>query len=118
MNSKFLKVKDEKRSERIASALYDNQNMDILKTEGGGFIETEGMEKTYKVTQNQLKNEVDINTKQKIFSLTLDQFGPYTVRFDRPGRHLLLGGEKGHMAMVFFSFFKMCCFSLFSRWMR
>lgn len=103
MNSKFLKAKDEKRSERIASALFDNQNMEILKTEGGGYIETEGMEKTYQITQEKLKNEVDINTKQKIFSLTLDQFGPYTARFDRPGRHLLLAGEKGHLAMVLFS---------------
>lgn len=100
MNSKILKAKDEKRSERIASALFDNQNMEILKTEGGGYIETEGMEKTYQISQEKLVKEVDINTKQKVYSLTLDQFGPYTVRFDRPGRHLLLAGEKGHLAMV------------------
>ena len=97
-----MKAKDEKRSERIAAALFDNQNIEMLKTEGGGFIETEGMEKTYKITQESLSKEVDINTKRKIFSLTLDQFGPYTVRFDRPGRHLLLTGEKGHVAMVFY----------------
>ena len=103
MNSKFLKAKDEKRSERIASVLFDNQNMDILKTEGGGYIETEGMEKTYQVTQDKIAKEVDRNTRHKIYSLTLDQFGPYIVRFDRPGRHLLLAGEKGHLAMVILS---------------
>ena len=100
MNSKILKSKDEKRSERIAEALYDNVNVDILKTEGGGFIETEGMERTFKLKQKDLAKEVDMNTRQKIFSLTLDQFGPYSVCFDRPGRHLLMTGEKGHIAMV------------------
>lgn len=112
MNSKFLKAKDEKRSERIASALFDNQNMEILKTEGGGYIETEGMEKTYQVTQDKIAKEVDRNTRNKIYSLTLDQFGPYTVRFDRPGRHLLLAGEKGHLAMVCFGILFYC------RWMH
>lgn len=58
------------------------------------------MEKTYQMTQKKLKKEVDLNTKRKMFSLTLDQFGPYKVHFDRPGRHLLLSGEKGHIAMV------------------
>lgn len=100
MNSKILKSKDEKRSERIAEALVDNADVDILKTEGGGYIETEGMEKTYKLRQKDIAKAVDRNTKQKMYSLTLDQFGPYTVHFDRPGRHLLLGGEKGHLAMV------------------
>lgn len=58
------------------------------------------MEKTYDVSQKQIKSEVDLNTQRKMFSLTLDQFGPYKVHFDRPGRHLLLSGEKGHLAMV------------------
>ncbi len=74
--------------------------MQILKTEGGGYIEAEGMEKTYQMTQKKMKKEVDLNTKRKMFSLTLDQFGPYQIQFDRPGRHLLLSGEKGHIAMV------------------
>ena len=100
MKSKILKQKDERRSERIADALFDTKSADILKTEGRGFLETEGVEKTYEISQNQIKKEVDINTQRKMFSLTLDQFGPYKVRFDRPGRHLLLSGEKGHIAMV------------------
>lgn len=58
------------------------------------------MEKTYDVSQKQIKSEVDLNTQRKMFSLTLDQFGPYKVHFDRPGRHLLLSGEKGHLAMA------------------
>ena len=95
MKSKILKKKEEQRNEAIASALYDNKSPEILKTEGGGYLEPEGMERTYR-----MKQEVDLNTQRKIFSLTLDQFGPYQVQVDRPGRHLLLGGEKGHLAMV------------------
>ena len=39
------------------------------------------MEKTYQITQKQIKEEVDLNTRHKIFDLTLDQFGPYKVQF-------------------------------------
>lgn len=113
MNSKILKKKDEKRSQRIADALYDTRNTDLLKTEDGGYLEAEGMEKTYKITQKEIKEEVDLNTRQKIFDLTLDQFGPYKVQFDRPGRHVLLSGEKGHLAMVL-----LMDMSLSSRWTR
>ena len=100
MKSKILKKKEEQRNEAIASALYDNKSTEILKTEGGGYLEPEGMDRTYRMKQDKLKTDVDLNTPRKIFSLTLDQFGPYQVQFDRPGRHLLLGGEKGHLAMV------------------
>ena len=113
MNSKILKKKDKKRSQRIAHALYDTRNTDILKTEDGGYLEAEGMEKTYKISQKEIKEEVDLNTRQKIFDLTLDQFGPYKVQFDRPGRHVLLSGEKGHLAMVL-----LMDMSLSSRWTR
>lgn len=99
-----MKSKDEKRSERIAEALLDNQTVEILKTEDTGLIETEGMEKSSFLTQERIAKEVDMNTRQKMYSLTLDQFGPYKVYFDRPGRHLLLSGEKGHLAMVLFVF--------------
>lgn len=100
MKSRILKKKEEKRNEMILNAMADNRAAEILKTEGGGYIEAEGMERTYQMTQDRLRKEVDVNTQRKMFSLTLDQFGPYQVHFDRPGRHLLMSGEKGHIAMV------------------
>jgi len=59
----------------------------------------EGMEKTYKFTQVQLAENVDLNTAKKIFDLKLDDFGHYTIDYTRNGRNLLLGGQKGHLAM-------------------
>jgi U3 small nucleolar RNA-associated protein 7 len=36
----------------------------------------------------------------QIFDLKLDKFGPYVVDYSRNGRHLVFGGEKGHLALV------------------
>ena len=38
--------------------MFDNKNVQILKTEGGGYIEAEGMEKTYQMTQKKMKNTI------------------------------------------------------------
>jgi len=58
------------------------------------------MERTFKVTQKQLKAEVDVNTAKNIFDLTLTQYGPYSLDLTRNGRHMILGGRKGHLAML------------------
>jgi U3 small nucleolar RNA-associated protein 7 len=64
------------------------------------FLEAEGIEKTYKFTQNQLSENVDLNTAKKIFNLDLPDFGPYRMNYTRNGRNLLLGGQKGHIATM------------------
>ncbi|KAF0692540.1 Aste57867_16352 [Aphanomyces stellatus] len=72
---------------------------EILLPEVGGALIAEGMEKTYKFTQAQLADNVDRNTAQKIFDLDLPTFGPYAIDYTRNGRNLILGGQKGHLAV-------------------
>lgn len=91
----------------------------MLLTEESGYLEAEGIEKTYNYRQDQLVKELDMNTASKVgiprskhtltlfllvfvvtqvFSLDLPDFGPYAIDYTRNGRHLLIGGRKGHLA--------------------
>lgn len=66
-----------------------------------GFIETEEpLERTYKVTQREIIASVPLSSAQQSWSRELTQFAPYAVRFARNGRHLLLGGRRGHVVMM------------------
>lgn len=60
----------------------------------------EGVEKTFNITQNKIAEEADLQTSRKIFDLKLTEFGPYKFDYTRNGRFLLLGGKKGHIAML------------------
>jgi len=74
----------------------------VLHTEQSGFIETETeMDRTYKMTQKELKNHVDEQTAEQIFDLTLDQYSPYGINYDRSGRcGILYGTNGGHIALM------------------
>lgn len=74
----------------------------LFNTEDRGFLEVEHeRERTLKVNQKELKNLLPVQAAQNIFDLTLTEYGPYGA-FDvtRNGRHLLLGGRKGHLSMI------------------
>ncbi|GMI31137.1 hypothetical protein TrRE_jg11436 [Triparma retinervis] len=74
---------------------------EILDTTEGGFIEAEGeMERTYKVKMGDIKESVDEQTSKQIFDLTLTDHPPYNVSYSRTGRHLLLTGRLGHVALM------------------
>ena len=44
--------------------------------------------------------EVESSVARKVFDLKLPELGPYNVAFTRSGRHMLLGGRKGHLALM------------------
>ena len=44
--------------------------------------------------------EVESGVAKKVFDLKLPELGPYNVAFTRSGRHMLLGGRKGHLALM------------------
>ena len=67
---------------------------EILQPHEAGFLEAEGMEKTFKFTQDLIRENVDKASARKIFELKLE-YGQYKLRYSRNGRHLLMGGQKG-----------------------
>lgn len=74
------------------------QKAEILLTEEQGFIETEGMEKSWRFKQDDIVKNVDVSTANKRFDLKLPAYGPYNIDYTRNGRDLLICGKKGHVA--------------------
>lgn len=91
-----LRVLEEK-AEEAAVLAAENE---ILLTETGGYLEAEGMERTYNFKQKQIREAVDLNTQAKMFSLDLPRTGPYRLDYSANGRWMLLGGKRGHVALV------------------
>ena len=80
----------------------------LLNTESAGFLEAEGMEKTFGITQERLLEEVPQQAAKKRFSLKLEK-GPYIVDYSRNGRSLLLAGRRGHVAALEWETGKLRC---------
>lgn len=74
--------------------------MDLLKTETSGHLEAEGVEKTYRFSQDQLTQEIPMQSAKKRFDLKLTDGGAYNVDYTRDGRFLLLAGKRGHVAAM------------------
>lgn len=103
-----------KRAERHA-ALADKYLHGARPGEEAGMLEPENeMERTARVTQAQIKDEVGIETARKSFDLKLGgkgtpSLGPYRCDYTRNGRHLVLGGRKGHLAAFDWQSGKLSC---------
>ncbi len=77
------------------------QDAEILLENQEGFIQTEGnLEKTYKVRQDEIKQEIAVETAKMGFDLKLEGLGPYIMDYTRNGRGLLLAGRKGHVSTM------------------
>ena len=77
------------------------QDAEILHEHEEGFLEPEGeLERTYKVTQEAIKENVAVETAKKGFDLKLEGLGPYVCDYTPNGRGLLLAGRKGHVATM------------------
>lgn len=74
------------------------EKAEILLTEEQGFIEGEGLEKTWRFRQDEIVKHVDVASANKRFDLKLYDYGPYTIDYTRNGRDLLICGKKGHIA--------------------
>ncbi|TDH68787.1 hypothetical protein CCR75_005829 [Bremia lactucae] len=100
IRDKKLKGSLQRADERQKLAAESAAKSEILLPDKAGLLEAEGLEKTYKFSQKQLAENVDINTAHKIFSLSLPDYGSYCVKYTRNGRNMLLGSQKGHLVQM------------------
>ncbi|KAJ8920548.1 hypothetical protein NQ315_005417, partial [Exocentrus adspersus] len=96
-NANIHQKKLGKKELRNKFAIEKAAKTEILLTEDVGFLDADAGETTTQFTQEQIIETVDIASAAKHFELSLE-FGPYRSKYTRNGRHLLLGGKKGHVA--------------------
>lgn len=85
--------------QKYRNATLKAKDAEILLENESGYLEPEGeLERTYKVRQDDLRQDVAIETAKKGFELKLEGLGPYAAEYSRNGRDLLLFGRKGHVA--------------------
>lgn len=103
-----------KRAEQHAK-LADEYLHGSIPGEDAGLMEVDNeMERTARVTQSQIQSAVGVETARKSFELKLGgkntvSLGPYRCDYTRNGRHLLLGGRKGHLAAFDWQSGKLSC---------
>ncbi|XP_068106282.1 WD repeat-containing protein 46 isoform X2 [Hyperolius riggenbachi] len=85
---------------KVEKALDQAARHDLLLPEEAGFLEGDQGEDTCTITQQDIMDVVDITSASKHFNLFLNQFGPYRMNYSRNGRHLLLAGQRGHVASL------------------
>ncbi|KAI0974926.1 WD40-repeat-containing domain protein [Xylaria arbuscula] len=106
INTKTIKDKKLRRNLQALESKYKEATLkakeaEILLEGTSGYLEPETeLERTYKVTQDEILDSVSVATAQKRFDLTLNELGPYVFDYSRNGRSLLLGGRKGHIASM------------------
>ncbi|XP_031405092.1 probable U3 small nucleolar RNA-associated protein 7 [Punica granatum] len=66
----------------------------------GGYLEAEGLEKTWRIKQESIAREVDILSARNQHDIILPDLGPYTLDFTSSGRYMAAAGRKGHLALV------------------
>nr|XP_042911590.1 WD repeat-containing protein 46 [Parasteatoda tepidariorum]XP_042911591.1 WD repeat-containing protein 46 [Parasteatoda tepidariorum] len=100
IKSKLHKIDLIKADKKIRKSVRDAARNELLLTEESGYLEPDDNEDTYRISQHEIAAEVDITSASKLFNLSLTEFGPYKINYSRDGRHLLLGGRRGHVAAM------------------
>ncbi|KAK8480227.1 hypothetical protein V6N13_052377 [Hibiscus sabdariffa] len=101
-------VKDKKLKGQLAvrEDLYGKSAKTAAKIEKwllpseGGYLEAEGIEKTWRIKQESIAREVDILSSRNQYDIVLPELGPYTLDFTSNGRYMAAAGRKGHLAIV------------------
>lgn len=85
---------------RVDEATESAARAEVLLAEEAGTMEAEGVERTWRFSQDAIRSEVDTRTASRAYNLDLNQFGPYNIDFTRNGKFLLLAGRKGHLSVL------------------
>ncbi|KAM6475909.1 WD repeat-containing protein 46 isoform 2-T2 [Liasis olivaceus] len=99
-SSERLKHRLAAQEEKAQAAARQAARMELLLPEEAGFLEGDEDEDTCTIAQADIAAAVDLAASAKHFELQLDRFGPYRLSYTRNGRHLLLGGRRGHVAAL------------------
>ena len=100
-NDKKLRSNLKRLEDKYKDATLKAKDAEILLENESGYLEPEGeLERTYKIRQDELRQDVAVETAKKGFELNLEGLGPYTADYTRNGRGLLLAGKKGHVSTM------------------
>lgn len=99
IKNKVMRQKLKKRENTFNNTIKDTARTELFLTEDYGSLEAAPGEITMQYKQKQIADNVDITSATKHFTLNL-QFGPYYIKYTRNGRHLVLGGRRGHVAAL------------------
>ncbi|XP_014223171.1 WD repeat-containing protein 46 [Trichogramma pretiosum] len=108
IRNKVHRLRVHNKEKLLAPMAEEAARREILLTEDYGCLETDAGETTTQFKQRELVENVDLISAAKCFNLNLD-FGPYSMRYTRNGRHLVIGGKKGHVAAFDWVTKKLAC---------
>lgn len=109
VREKFTRQKLESKEKKISEGVELAARREIVTSEAEGFLQPDEGEVTTQFKQCDILNSVDAISASKRFDLDLKEFGPYRMSYIRNGRHLLLGGRKGHIAALDWITKKLLC---------
>lgn len=105
-NLEVLKDKKLKGQLSVIEDLYGKSAKAAAKVEKwlmpseGGYLEAEGLEKTWRIKQETISHEVDILSRRNQHDIILPALGPYSLDYTSNGRYMAIAGRKGHLALV------------------
>ncbi|WRT66853.1 uncharacterized protein IL334_003816 [Kwoniella shivajii] len=73
-------------------------NKAVQGTKGDIEVDEELGEKTWRIKQNDIVENVAVNSSKKKFDLKMNDMGTYKVDYTKNGRHLAIASSKGHIA--------------------
>ncbi|CAD1469022.1 unnamed protein product, partial [Heterotrigona itama] len=108
IKNKVIRQKLKRKEIVFNNTVKDTARTELLLTGDYGCLEADCGEVTVQYTQKQIVDNVDITAAAKRFTLNLE-FGPYYIKYTKNGRHLVLGGRKGHVAALDWVTKKLAC---------